>query len=37
MDLILRDARDHVARIGGPEIFAASDGLRVVLERSGPR
>jgi phosphoribosyl 1,2-cyclic phosphodiesterase len=36
MDTILRDARDHVARVGGPAIFAASDGLSVVLERSDP-
>lgn len=31
MDTILRDARDHVARLGGPAIFAASDGLCVEL------
>src|SRR5262249_31062840 len=27
LDTILRDARDHVARLGGPEVFAAYDGL----------
>ena len=32
LDTILRDARDHVARFGGPEIFAAADGLSVELE-----
>ncbi|HEX5587766.1 MAG TPA: MBL fold metallo-hydrolase [Acidimicrobiia bacterium] len=31
MDTILRDARDNVARLGGPEIFAAADGLTVEL------
>jgi phosphoribosyl 1,2-cyclic phosphodiesterase len=31
MDTILRDARDHVAHFGGPEIFAAADGLTVEL------
>jgi hypothetical protein len=28
VDEIVRDARDLVARIGGPEVFAASDGMR---------
>jgi phosphoribosyl 1,2-cyclic phosphodiesterase len=28
MDTILRDARDLVARTGGPEVFAAHDGMR---------
>jgi phosphoribosyl 1,2-cyclic phosphodiesterase len=28
VDEILRDARDLVARIGGPEVFAAADGMR---------
>jgi ribonuclease BN (tRNA processing enzyme) len=28
VDAILRDARDMVASIGGPEVFAAADGMR---------
>jgi phosphoribosyl 1,2-cyclic phosphodiesterase len=31
MDTILRDARDLVARTGGPEVFAAHDGMRHAL------
>jgi phosphoribosyl 1,2-cyclic phosphodiesterase len=31
LDTILRDARDNVARLGGPEIFASADGLTVEL------
>jgi ribonuclease BN (tRNA processing enzyme) len=34
LDTILRDARDLVARIGGPEVFAASDGLQYRLGSS---
>jgi phosphoribosyl 1,2-cyclic phosphodiesterase len=37
LDTILRDARDQVARRGGPGIFAASDGLTVVLGQDAPR
>jgi phosphoribosyl 1,2-cyclic phosphodiesterase len=37
LDVILRDARDLVARTGGPEIFAASDGLTVELGRRTSR
>ncbi len=33
VDRILRDAQDTSARRGGPEVFAASDGLRVELSR----
>jgi ribonuclease BN (tRNA processing enzyme) len=28
VDEILRDARDLVARVGGPDVFAAADGMR---------
>jgi hypothetical protein len=28
LDTILRDARETSARVNGPEVFAASDGLR---------
>jgi ribonuclease BN (tRNA processing enzyme) len=31
LDTILRDARDNVARLGGPDVFAAADGLTVEL------
>jgi hypothetical protein len=31
MDTILRDARDLVARVGGPEVFAAHDSMRHTL------
>ncbi len=34
IDTILRDARDLAARIGGPEVFAASDGLQYPLGSS---
>jgi phosphoribosyl 1,2-cyclic phosphodiesterase len=33
VDEILRDARDLVARIGGPEVFAAADGMRRLVPR----
>jgi ribonuclease BN (tRNA processing enzyme) len=34
LDTILRDARELSARINGPEVFAASDGLRHELHPS---
>ena len=34
LDTILRDARDFSARVGGPEVFAASDGMRHALRPS---
>ncbi len=35
LDTILRDARDHVARLGGPEVFAAYDGLSYPVPAPG--
>ena len=35
LDTILRDARDHVARLGGPEVFAAYDGLSYAVPAPG--
>jgi phosphoribosyl 1,2-cyclic phosphodiesterase len=32
LDTILRDARDYSTSIGGPEVFAAADGLRHELQ-----
>jgi phosphoribosyl 1,2-cyclic phosphodiesterase len=34
LDTILRDAHDFSARLGGPEVVAASDGLRLTLGAS---
>ena len=34
LDTILRDAQDLSARLGGPEVVAASDGLRLTLGAS---
>jgi phosphoribosyl 1,2-cyclic phosphodiesterase len=36
VDEILRDARDLVARIGGPDVFAAADGMRRGLTSHQP-
>jgi phosphoribosyl 1,2-cyclic phosphodiesterase len=36
VDEIMRDARDLVARIGGPDVFAAADGMRHNLSPHQP-
>ncbi len=37
IDMIRRDASDYSARIGGPEVIAAHEGLCITLDRHAPR